>query len=449
VSQSSPSVLPPAAVDASDPGRAAPPFPWAPMLLLVLIYTLNFFDRQILTILIEPIKAELDLSDKQIGALSGFAFALLYTVAGLPLARIADKGNRVRMITGALVVWSGFTMACGVARSFGQMALMRVGVGVGEAGCTPAAHSLITDYVPRERRASALALYQMGVPLGSLTGLAVGGVLASTLGWRSAFFFAGAPGLLLALLLPFVLKEPRAATGRLVAASADHPALRATLGVLLRKRSFVCLCIGSAFSAFCFYGISAFIGSLYLRTHTAALQALAAEAGLAPTALLGIVLGMLVGICGGVGTVTGGLLSDKLSSRSVAGYFRFSAVVLALSVPAFAALALSGDIMVSFALFGAALFCQTMSYGPAYAAIQTLAEPRMRGTAVALQLLTINVIGLAFGPFFVGSISDALSGSIGPAMSLRWGMAACAGVMALAALLFGLAVRWAAADEPV
>jgi MFS family permease len=423
-------------------------FPWVSMLLLVLIYTLNFFDRQVMTILVEPIKADLGLSDKEIGALSGFSFALLYTVAGLPLARIADRGNRVKMITVALTVWSGFTMACGLSRNFWQMALMRVGVGVGEAGCTPAAHSLITDSVPRERRAFALALYQMGVPLGSLAGLAVGGVLVSTLGWRSAFFFAGGPGLLLALILPFILKEPRRGLGGVVAApAADHPTLKATLAILWQKKSFRCLCLASAFSAFCFYGQTAFIGSLYLRTHTAALDALAAQAGMAPIALLGIILGLLVGVCGGIGTAIGGLLSDKMARNSVAGYFRFTTIVLLMSVPAFAGLALSNDIILSFLLFGVALFFQTMSYGPVFAAIQTLAEPRMRGMAVAIQLLMVNIIALAFGPFLVGMVSDALHDSMGPTMSLRLGMAACAGVMLASVLLFGLGARWADTDE--
>ncbi len=397
-------------------------FPLGVMLLMMLIYTLNFFDRQILTILVEPIKADLDLSDSQIGAISGLAFALLYTAAGLPLARFADKTNRVHMISGALAVWSIFTIACGFTRSFGQMLLTRIGVGVGEAGCTPAAHSLITDYVPRHRRALALAMYQMGVPLGSLTGLVVGGILASTLGWRWAFFVAGAPGLLLAVIVPFAMKEPRRQAS--AAAAAVHIPLRAGLAVLWRKRSFAYICVASGFSAFGFYGLSAFSGSLYIRTHPEQLGALASSVGMAPTALLGVLLGLMVGICGGLGTFLGGFLSDRVARSSIANYVLFCAVAITAAAPLFTLVALAGDMRVSLGLFGAALFCQTMSYGPVYAAIQTVAEPRMRGMAV-----------------FVGVMSDLFTGWFGAIQGLRFAISLVGVPMLLSGLMFIHATR--------
>ncbi|MEH3159214.1 MAG: MFS transporter [Sphingomonas taxi] len=427
-------VVPPRPAPVAEDGPRA--FPIGVMLLMMLIYTLNFFDRQILTILVEPIKADLQLSDSQIGAISGLAFALLYTAAGLPLARVADRTNRVHLIAGALAVWSVFTIACGFTRSFGQMLLTRIGVGVGEAGCTPAAHSLITDYVPRHRRALALAMYQMGVPLGSLTGLVVGGILASTLGWRWAFFVAGAPGLLLAAIVPFAMKEPRR-----VAAQAVHIPLREGLATLWRKRSFAYICVASGFSAFAFYGLNAFSGSLYLRTHAEQLGALAGSAGMAPTALLGIMLGLIVGLCGGLGTFLGGFLSDRFARASIANYVLFCAVALTAATPLFALVALASDLRLSLGVFGAALFCQTLSYGPVYAAIQTVAEPRMRGMAVAIQILFVNLIGLALGPLFVGVMSDLLSGWLGPVSGLRFAIALVGAPMLLSGLMFIHATR--------
>ncbi|WP_152616317.1 spinster family MFS transporter [Sphingomonas sp. ERG5] len=427
-------------VDAASSDDDSPKvFPLGVMLLMMLIYTLNFFDRQILTILVEPIKADLGLSDSQIGAISGLAFALLYTAAGLPLARFADKTNRVHMISGALAVWSIFTIACGFTRSFGQMLLTRIGVGVGEAGCTPAAHSLITDYVPRHRRALALAMYQMGVPLGSLTGLVVGGILASTLGWRWAFFIAGAPGLLLAVIVPFAMKEPRRQAS--VAAAAVPIPLRAGLAVLWRKRSFAYICVASGFSAFGFYGLSAFSGSLYIRTHPEQLGTLASSVGMAPTALLGVLLGLMVGICGGLGTFLGGFLSDRFARSSIANYVLFCAVAITAAAPLFTLVALAGDMRVSLGLFGAALFCQTMSYGPVYAAIQTVAEPRMRGMAVAIQILFVNLIGLALGPLFVGVMSDLFTGWFGAIQGLRFAISLVGAPMLLSGLMFIHATR--------
>jgi predicted MFS family arabinose efflux permease len=177
--------------------------------LLLAIYTLNFVDRQIVAVLGEDIKRDLSLTDTQLGLLGGLAFAVFYTVLGIPIARFAERGNRVGIISAALVVWSGFTALCGTAGNFVQILLYRFGVGVGEAGCTPPAHSLISDYVRPEKRASALALYSMGVPIGTFGGFAIGAIIAANYGWRAAFFIVGIPGIILGLLAFFTLKEPR------------------------------------------------------------------------------------------------------------------------------------------------------------------------------------------------------------------------------------------------
>lgn len=414
--------------------------------LLMLVYMLNMLDRQILTILAEPIKADLKLADWQIGAVSGLAFALLYTAGGIPLSRIADRGDRVRMIAIAIAVWSAFTMVCGLTRSFFELLLARVGVGVGEAGCTPAAHSLITDYVPREKRASALAFYQLGTPLGALVGLMMGGYVLSVLDWRWAFFLAGAPGIVLAGIVLRALNEPRRAMP-----AAPHQGaavtISAAISTLMRKRAFWCICLSSAFAGFVYFGQSAFLGSLYLRTHTAALADLAASLGMAPTALLGILLGVMVGVGGGIGTVIGGWLADLRGRDGLHGYLLVAAFALGVAGPLYICAPLANDMRWSLGLLGAAILVHSISYGSGYAAIQTIAPPHMRGMAVALQILFVNGIGLALGPLVVGGASDLLLDSFGPVWSLRYGMA-IAGVPSLVgAGLFLLATRFVEGDD--
>lgn len=419
--------------------------PRGAILLLMLVYMVNMLDRQIFTILAEPVKNDLNLADWQIGAISGLAFALLYTAAGIPLSRIADRGDRVRMIAVAATVWSAFTMACGLTRNFGEMLLARIGVGIGEAGCTPAAHSLISDIVPREKRASALALYQMGTPLGALVGLVMGGVVLSLLSWRWAFFIAGAPGILLAVIVLFVLPEPRRA-GLRQASVTLGVTWSAAIRALMTKKAFWCICVGSGFGAFTYFAQSAFLGSLYLRVHGEALADAAAQAGVAPTVMLGLLLGGMVGVVGGIGTLIGGWLADRATHRGLRGYLTVIAVSIAVSAPLYASAPLVGDMALSLALLGAAIFVHSMTYGSLFATIQTLAEPRMRGMAVALQILFVNGIGLALGPLFVGVVSDLLADTAGVG-SLQIAMALASVATATAAALFFLARRWVDGDN--
>ena len=219
---------------------------------LLVVYVFNFLDRQIVNILAEPIRKDLNLSDTQIGLMTGLAFALFYTVLGLPIARYADKPttDRGRLIAVALAIWSAMTALCGLAQNFAQLLLARIGVGVGEAGCTPAAHSLIADRVPAERRASAMAFYALGIPLGSLLGMVIGGYLADVLGWRKAFMLVGAPGVLLALFVVMLVKDK----GRL-AAAAGKPvhapeSMAVTLKSLLSSRTFLILLAAASACSF-------------------------------------------------------------------------------------------------------------------------------------------------------------------------------------------------------
>lgn len=246
------------------PGAADTGLPFGPraaMMFLTAALALNFVDRQIVNILAEPISRELKLADWQIGLMSGLAFALLYGLAGIPFARWADRGHRPRIMALAVLLWSGFTIACGLARNFPQLLLGRVGVGIGEAGLTPAANSLIVDYVRPERRASSLALYYLGVPIGTLAGMALGGLVADAYGWRAAFFLAGVPGLLLAPCLLFVLSEPR--TGKERGPDLAPIGTVATVVTLWRIRTYRLVVMATALQAAVGYGFGPFLASFF------------------------------------------------------------------------------------------------------------------------------------------------------------------------------------------
>ena len=265
--------------------------------LLTLVYTLGFLDRQIINILAEPIKEDLGLVDWQLGALTGLAFALFYTIMGLPIARLADRKSRPRIIGASLFVWSGFTALCGQATGFTSLFLMRLGVGIGEAGCSPPATSLIADFAPKAKRASAMAFYALGNPLGSLLGLAFGGIVASQFGWRTAFLAAGLPGIIIAVIVVFGLREPRTQ----MAVPPAPPPLKQALQEIVTKRSFWLLGIGASLMAFIGYGKVAFYGSFFLRNHSdqladgAAAFSNATGMTLPPLGFLGLMLGLLMG----------------------------------------------------------------------------------------------------------------------------------------------------------
>jgi len=414
----------------------------ASMWLLLAIYTFNFLDRQVVNILAEPIKRDLGLSDAQLGMLTGLTFALFYTVLGLPIARLAERADRVKIISGAVALWSLFTVACGFAANFPQLLLARIGVGVGEAGCSPPAHSLISDYAPRESRASALAFYSLGIPLGSLLGMALGGLVADAYGWRAAFLVAGAPGLLLAVVALLVLKEPRRAqtAAATATAAAETPPLREAMRELFGKPSFWFVSAGGGLLAFVSYGHIAFYGSFYFRNHPADLARLAEATGLGPAGLLGTTLGLLIGTAGVAGTWSGGRTADAWARRDRRAYALVPAISAALAVPLAWAAFVAPGVVSSMALLAGALFLHAVWYGPVFASVQSLVRPRTRATAAAVMLFVINLVGLGLGPLAVGSLSDALTPSMGEGDALRWAMIATAGVGLIAA-----GVLWAGA----
>jgi MFS family permease len=393
--------------------------------LLMVIFTLNFLDRQVINILAEPIKRELHLADWQIGAMSGLAFALLYTIAGLPIARIAERGNRPYIIAVAVTVWSVLTAACGLAQTFAQLILCRFGVGIGEAGCTPPAQSLIVDYVSRAKRASMLAFYHIGSPLGTLVGMVMGGLVADAYGWRTAFFVAGAPGVIFGLLAFATLREPRKQYAEILKKHTPPQSTFAeTLKLLWSKRAYRNITLASAFKSFIVYGQGPFMASYFFRVHSDEVAQMAARFGLKSAGFLGLTIGMSSGIAGILGAWLGGQLADRLATRDARWYPTIPALAALVTLPT-AILALTVQ---SAALGLVLLFIPSLLgglwYGPVHTAHQSLVPAHMRATGTAVFYFVLNLIGLGLGPLLVGLLSDYLAGPMhmGEAQGVRWAL---------------------------
>ncbi|MFN3945991.1 MAG: spinster family MFS transporter [Allosphingosinicella sp.] len=380
--------------------------------ILLLVYILNFLDRQIVNILAEPIKQELGLSDTQIGLMTGLAFALFYTFLGIPIARYADnpKTSRVGLISVSLAFWSAMTAVCGLAQNFVQLLLARVGVGVGEAGCTPAAHSLISDTVPPAKRSSAIAFYGLGIPIGGLVGMVMGGLLADAYGWRVAFFVAGAPGVLLALALPFILKEPRRIAGPITGASPaapDRMGLKAALAEIGRSKALVNLIIAASLVAFLAYGKTVWTTIFFIRTH-----------GLSP-GQTGLWLGIGVGVATMLGTWAGGQLADRFGGRDPRHIVTAPAIGMLVAAPILFVGYWSQDWLLGLVLIVVAAVLNNFYYGPTFACVQGLVAPQARAMATAVMLFAQNLIGLGLGPLFFGMLSDGVRPMAGEE-SVRW-----------------------------
>lgn len=372
------------------------------LLILVIIYTSNFIDRQIVGIVASQIKAEMHVSDLQIGLLTGLAFAVLYSILGVPIARLAERFHRVTIISVSLALWSAFTAACGLAQNFTQLFLMRIGVGIGEAGCSPAAQSLLSDYYAPRKRATALAIYSLGIPLGSLFGALLGGQLAQTYGWRMTFFIVGLPGIALAVLAQLTLKEPKRGGYDVpaVAAAAETkpPSLWTVFKRLFGKASFRHMAMGATLSSFAGYGIASF-GVLFLIRGPFGLNL--AEAGGA--------YGVVGGLAAAVGVFMGGVVTDWIGKRSVRAYAIVPGVGFLIAAPLYV-LAFLQPTLATMALFVIPpLILQYLYLGPTFAVTHNLVEPRMRASATALLFLPINLLGLGFGPPFVGWLSDFMA----------------------------------------
>ncbi|VVT06632.1 MFS transporter [Sphingomonas sp. EC-HK361] len=400
----------------------------AVLAMLLLVYTFNFVDRQILGILAPAIKADLSLSDSQLGMLGGLAFALLYSTLAIPLAWLADRTSRSWVITVSLGVWSAFTALCGLAGSFGQLFLARVGVGVGEAGGVAPSYALITDYFRPSSRARALAVYSLGIPLGSAAGVMLGGYLASAIDWRTAFLAVGIAGLAIAPLFRLVVREPRRA-----AAPADAVPIARVFGILAAKRSFWLLSFGAASSSMCGYGLAFWLPSLLKRSFALDLVA------------TGKFYGALLLIGGVAGVMLGGVLGDRLGARAKGAYAKAPAISFFIAVPLFAAGILSHTTTAAFLFL---LIPQALAYvwlAPVITAVQHLVPAHMRATASATFLLINNLIGLGAGTWVMGALSDGFTARFAED-ALRYAMLSGLVFYLLAGLLMWLGSRTLAED---
>ena len=391
--------------------------------ILLIGYIINFVDRSILSLLLEPIKLELALTDSQLGFLGGLAFAVFYTFLGIPIAALADRRSRVKILAVSMVIWSAMTAICGLANNFLTLLLARIGVGVGEAGASPPSHSLISDYFPIETRATALSIYALGIPLGTMIGSFVGGWGADTVGWRYTFFLVGVPGIIFAFIVWFTLREPPRGMSdiKLDAPSAPPvntappPPVSTVLKLLWSKTSFRHLAFAAGLHAFVSYGAGTWNAPFFIRIHEMSLTD------------IGSILALIAGI-GAIGTFFGGYISDKLSDRTndKRWYFWVPGIATLVMVPFQLVAYLYGGVWVVVASLMMVAILGNAYLGPSFAMTQALVSLRMRAVASAILLFVLNLIGMGLGPYFVGVLSDILTPDFG-IYSIRYAM--CAAVL--------------------
>ncbi len=423
-------------------GHSTPAYRAWVLFILVVVYTFNFIDRQIVGILAVPIKADLALTDAQLSLMGGLAFALFYTFLGIPIAMLADRSSRTWIMTGALAVWSAMTAACGLAQNFTQLFLARLGVGIGEAGGVAPAYSLISDYFPQDKRARALSIFSFGIPIGSALGILLGGVLTTYLDWRSAFIIVGLLGLAIAPLFRFTIREP--ARGRLDAAGADTtpPKLSEVVKTIAAKPSFWGLSLGAASSSMMGYGLIFWLPSFFVRSYGDALPGFFAWM---PAALIPADPGPLlfasyfyaaILLIGGIGGIwLGGVLADKFGPGKKSAYAIVPAVAFLASLPFFFVGVLAPNLWIAFPAF---LVLQALSLvwpGPVLSAFQHLVAPNMRATASAIFLFINNLIGIGLGNLAIGAISDGFQTQFGDE-SLRYAILSGGVFYIVAAVMF-------------
>ena len=379
---------------------------------LMLAYAFNSMDRSIISIIGQSMKQDLMLSDTQLGLLGGTAFALLYALGGIPLGRLAERANRVNILTLAMLLWSGLTALCGVAGSFTQLLLIRMGVGIAESGCSPPAHSLISDYIEPARRASALSVYSCGISLGYILAAVVGGYVTQHLGWRAACFLVGLPGIAIALVIKTFIREPvRGASDR---ASTDGNAttinrasspapfslrfevseLAAVARTLMSNRPLLHMVVGVTVGAFAAYGFYAFIPVYYRRAFAL------------DYSTIGWLIALAGGVAVGIGILSGGIIADRLARRTAGWYALVPALGGLIATPLYAVAVLQDGWLSTTILLSVAGLFQYASLGPTFGVVQNSVNSARRATATALLYIFLNVIALGGGPVFAGWAID-------------------------------------------
>lgn len=374
---------------------ASQSYPCWMMLMLLLVALCSFIDRVIVATLGPAIKAELGITDTQFGLLTGLAFALLYTSAGIPVARLADRYNRIRLLSVSAAIWSLMTMLSGAAANFVQLLLLRLGLGLAESAANPSTISLISDHFPRQKRASALAVVALGASLGSLLGGFGGGWLGEAVGWRATFVIIGAPGVLLALLLVLTLREPvRGCFDEPAAMAGEAPGFRALMRTLRDKPAFLNLAFACGLTSFVNFGVLMFLPIYFGRAY---------DMGMAQAGLL---FGLVTSISNGAGTILGGFGADWAAKRDERWYAWLPALCLLITAPFYMFGLSFTRWQVALPLVGGAALLAFTFYAPTFAAIQNMVEPRMRASASAIVIFFQNLVGMGLGPLFVGYMSD-------------------------------------------
>ena len=400
------------------------------LLILTGVYTFNFIDRQLLVILQESIKQELGLSDTQLGLLTGLVFALFYVTLGIPIARWADKSNRRNIVAASLAIWSFMTAISGLVTSYWQLALARLGVGIGEAGGSPPSHSIISDYFPPEKRATALSIYSMGIYIGILFGYTSGGWIDQNYGWRIAFYAIGIPGILLAILLYLTVKEPpKGYSDPGVLKTQEESSFLEVVKLLFSKKSFVFLSFACGMHTFSTYGVGNFFAPFLARIHEM------------PIAQIGLWMGLTSGIGGMIGTFGGGYLADALVSKDVRWYFWIAIIAGIISMPPSLVAYFSSSTILVMVMYFFTSMLTAFYLAPCIAATHNLVDAKKRALASAIFFLILNIIGLGLGPVSIGLVSDLLSDRFG-IESLRYAFCITFITGAVSLVLFFLAAKY-------
>jgi MFS family permease len=379
------------------------------LLVLCLVAAVNLIDRQLITILLEPIKRELDASDTMMGLLTGLSFALVYVTAALPIARWSDRGVRRNMIAASVFIWGTMTMLCGLAHSYLQLAAARMGVALGEAGSNPASHSTIADLYPLRRRGGALGMFNAAASIGIGFGLFFGGWLNTHFNWRTVFIIAGAPCLVIALVIRFAMPEAPRGLSESRATPQQPPPLLETLAWLARLRTFRYLALSAMTCGFVNYGLQIWAATFFIRVHGMGTKEVGMKLGIASA----------VGLF--IGTIASGTMADRFGRRDVRWYMRVTGAGMLLAMP-FGILALmNSNANASFGYYCIAVGFVSSWASPIHAMTQTIAAARMRGMASAIIGFCLNLVGYGLGPLFVGVLNDHLRPTLG-AESVRYSL---------------------------
>lgn len=403
-------------------GAVASP-PYYVLTILCTVYGLNFLDRQVLNILIDPIEAAFHTTDTQMGLLTGFGFAIFYVLFGIPIARWADRGSRRLILTLGVGIWSLMTALSGLAQGYWQLFAARIGVAIGETGGTPTSHSLISDYFPRTTRARAMGIFETSVYVGVLLGYAIGGWVSQNYGWRAAFFVAGIPGLCVAALVYFTVREPARGLSDTKQTDRETTSLMECLRFMARQRSLLFVVTGIVLVAVANFGFSTWTPSFLQRVHHM------------DSTDIGLSLGVINGTAGVLGTLLGGFVVARLPAEKLRWHVLLPSLVTIGAAPALFAFLMAPSDALALSAYWIANLLLGFHLGPCFAMVQSLSKVRMRSLASALANLLCSIIGAGVAPALIGMTDDLLRPRFG-IVSVRYSLLIAAVAPILAAVSF-------------